>query len=200
MLVIINAVCLITYSLLYLNEFRRAYNRLANLPYTRFRMGNLVLRLQAREGWGGEAAKGEGWRARLTQVSSRHLGQAGTWVQGRLGPLPAGERSRGEREATAWRRGWHCVGGGRWRAGAGGRRQRLTCGAHAQAATITAGPPSCAAPLLSSSPQARLRVLSIVFFVFSAIIYTFVELNTCASYITSWLGYLVGGEGLACEC
>eukprot|EP00887_Chlorella_sp_A99_P005583 scaffold1.g5583.t1 len=94
-LVIVNAACLIAYAALYLRELRLAYRRLAARPYTSFRMGNLVVRLQAR---GAGDGGGVGW--------------------------------------------------------------------------------------------ARLRILAICFFVASSVIYTFVGINTCASYLTSWLGYL----------
>jgi hypothetical protein len=38
--------------------------------------------------------------------------------------------------------------------------------------------------------QVRLRGLGITFFILCVVIYTFVKLSTCSSYIISWLGYL----------
>ncbi|EFN59469.1 hypothetical protein CHLNCDRAFT_138062 [Chlorella variabilis] len=43
---------------------------------------------------------------------------------------------------------------------------------------------------LTTRLQIKLRGLSITFFVLCSITYTFVKLNTCSSYIISWLGFL----------
>lgn len=48
-------------------------------------------------------------------------------------------------------------------------------------------PPAAPPP---AAPQVRLRVLAFLFFVLSSVIYFFVHINTCSSFIQSWLGFL----------
>ena len=43
---------------------------------------------------------------------------------------------------------------------------------------------------LAAALQVRLRTLAFLFFILCSVVYLFVDIGTCSSYISSWLGFL----------